>query len=187
MLAEDLNVTFPLLYWESRAFAAPRNSPRSFAAQIEPKPIRVDDTHVIYPRNTEYEIGRVGDQRHTLGAFFVLNHQTVLDLGVPPVGPVAERARREGRLIELDKHAWPWSMMLVPVMPVDLFELSNNHIWRTEFAFNTFGEPAPEYMNLDRDELSQPYNERGRIDYGFENYSYRNISGSIAAPGTTEY
>lgn len=130
----------------------------------------MDDTHVIYPRNTEYEIGRVGDKRHTLGAFFVLNHQTVLDLGVPPVGPVAERARREGGLIELDKHAWPWSMMLVPVMPVDLFELSNNHIWRTEFAFNTFGEPAPEYMNLDRDEPSQPYNERGWIDYGFENY-----------------
>ena len=170
MLAEDLNVTFPLLYWESQAFAAPRNSPRSFAGQIEPKPIRVDDTHVIYPRNTEYEIGRVGDKRHTLGAFFVLNHQTVFDLGVPPVGPVAERARLEGGLIELDKHAWPWSMMLVPVMPVDLFELSNNHIWRTEFAFKTFGEPAAEYMNLDRDNPSQPYNERGWMDYGFENY-----------------
>ena len=33
-------------------------------------------------------------------------------------------------------------MMLVPVMPVDLFELSNNHVWRTKFGFPNFGEPA---------------------------------------------
>jgi hypothetical protein len=170
MLAEDLNVTFPLLDWESKAFSAPRDNPKSIAAQIAPKPIRVDDTHVIYPRNTEYEIGRVGDTRHTLGAFFVLNHQTILDLGVPPVGPVAERAHREGGLIELDKHAWPWSMMLVPVMPVDLFELSNNHLWRTEFAFKTFGEPAAPYMDLQRDAPDEPYNEKGWMNYGFKNY-----------------
>ena len=31
-------------------------------------------------------------------------------------------------------------MALVPVMPVDLFELSNNHVWQTEFAFRDFGE-----------------------------------------------
>ena len=83
----------------------------------------------------------MGKQRHTLGAFFVLNHKTPLDLGVPPVGPVARRAHDEGALIELDKHNWPWSMALVPVMPVDLFELSNNHVWQTEFAFRDFGEP----------------------------------------------
>ena len=75
------------------------------------------------PRNTEYEIFTVGGKPHTLGAFFVINHKTPLDLGVPPVRPVAERAHREGALIELDKHNWPWSMMLIPIMPVDLFEL----------------------------------------------------------------
>ena len=33
-------------------------------------------------------------------------------------------------------------MALVPIMPVDLFELSNNHVWRDEFAFHDFGEAA---------------------------------------------
>jgi len=47
------------------------------------------------------------------------------------VTPIAERARAEGALLDLDKHDWPWSMALVPVMGVDLYELANNHIWRT--------------------------------------------------------
>ena len=34
----------------------------------------------------------------------MLNHRTPLDLGVPPVGPVAARAHREGALIELDNN-----------------------------------------------------------------------------------
>ena len=41
----------------------PGGEPIPGTGQIDPKPIRVDDTHVIYPRNTEYEIGRVGDKR----------------------------------------------------------------------------------------------------------------------------
>ena len=98
----------------------------------------------------------------------MLNHQTPLDLGVPPVGPVARRAHGEGALIELDKHNWPWSMALVPVMPVDLFELSNNHVWRAEFAFRDFGEPPAEYMKVERDERG--FTERGWIDFGFQNY-----------------
>ena len=83
---------------------------------------------------------------HTLGAFFVINHKTPLDLGAPPVGPVAERAHREGALIELDKHNWPWSMAIVPIMPVDLFELSNNHVWQTTFGIRDFGEAPADYM-----------------------------------------
>jgi hypothetical protein len=59
-------------------------------------------------------------------------------------------------------------MALVPVMPVDLFELSNNHIWETEFAFHDFEEsPAPEWM-IERD--AKGFTERGWIDFGFKNY-----------------
>ena len=53
-------------------------------------------------------------------------------------------------------------------MDVDLFELSNNHIWRTQFAFTDFGLPAPAYMNIETDEKG--FTERGWIEYGFENY-----------------
>lgn len=81
---------------------------------------------MIYPLNTEYEIFTVGDKRHTLGAIFALNQKTVLTDGVPPVRQIAEQVHREGGLLELDKHNWPWSMMLVPVMKVDLYELTSD-------------------------------------------------------------
>ncbi|MCA1684721.1 MAG: hypothetical protein LC745_01795, partial [Planctomycetia bacterium] len=148
MLAEDLNVALPLTDWVREAFVTPiAKRPASFQ-DPGANPVQVDATHLIVPRNTEYEIFTVGKQQHTLGAFFVLNHKTPLDLGVPPLGPVARRAHDEGALIELDKHNWPWSMALVPVMPVDLFELSNNHVWQAEFAFRDFGESPAPYMNV---------------------------------------
>jgi hypothetical protein len=168
MLAEDLNVAFPLLYWETTAFASPAAKTKGPGRGDEARPIRVDDTHVIYPRNTEYEIFTINKKPHTLGAFFVLNHQTVFDVGVPPVKAVAERAHKEGGLIELDKHNWPWSMALVPVVKADLYELANNHVWRTRFGFPAFGEPAAEYMKVERD--AKGFTERGWIEYGFQNY-----------------
>ena len=163
LLAEDLNVALPLTYWVRKAFQAP-----SSAQDLAPRVIEVDAQHVIYPINTEYEIFSVAGKRHTLGAFFALNHRSVLEEGVPPLAPALERIRSEGALIELDKHCWPWSMALIPILQVDLFELSNNHIWRTEFGFRDWGEPAAEYMQIERDE--QGWTERGWIDYGFKNY-----------------
>ena len=167
-LAEDLNVSFPLLYWVHKAYKSPTAGQRSTRETVKPHVIDIDETHVIYPLNTEYEIGTVDGKRHMLGAFFVLNHESVFEKGVPPVRPIAEIAERGGGLLELDKHNWPWSMMLVPVMGIDLFELANNHMWRTEFAFKGFGEKPPEYMDVEKDEGG--YTERGWIEYGFQNY-----------------
>src|SRR5262249_35801832 len=147
---------------------APRSGAGAPVREVEARPLPVDATHVLYPRNTEYEIFTVGGRRHTLGAFFVLNHRTVFDAGVPPVGPIAERARREGALLELDKHNWPWSMMLIPVLRPDLYELANNHVWRTEFGFPAFGEPAADYMKVERD--ARGFTEQGWLEYGFQNY-----------------
>ena len=129
----------------------------------------MDRTHVIYPLNTEYEIFHVGNKSHTLGAVFVLGHKTPFAAGVPPVGPIAAQARREGALLDLDKHSWPWSLMLVPVMSVDLFELANNHVWRTEFGMPHWTlDTAPDYMKLEKDERG--FTEWGWIDYGFQTY-----------------
>jgi hypothetical protein len=168
LLAEDLNVALPLTSWVTDAFAAPAKSNRGADRDTPAEVIQVDSTHVIYPRNTEYEIFSVGQKSHTLGAFFVLGHKTLFEEGVPPVRPVLKRAREEGALLDLDKHNWPWSMMLVPVLGIDLFELSNNHIWRTEFGFRGYGDQAPPYMRVERDE--QGWTERGWIDYGLLNY-----------------
>ena len=167
-LAEDLNVSFPLLYWVTKGFQPPGTGDKTTGDKIQPRLISIDPTHVIYPLNTEYEIFTVNGKRHTLGAFFVLNHKSVFQEGTPPVAPIAAKSKQQGGLLELDKHNWPWSMMLVPVMGIDLFELSNNHVWRTEFGFTRFSEAPPAFMNVETD--SQGFTERGWIEYGFQNY-----------------
>lgn len=168
LLAEDLNVAFPLTYWVTKAFAPPPSGDKNAAERAGAELIRVDDTHVIYPRNTEYEIFSVGPKRHTLGAVFVLNHKSVLDLGAPPVKPIAALARAEGALLDLDKHNWPWSLAIVPLMNVDLFELANNHVWRTSFAFTNWAAAAPAYMGLDYD--GKRGTEAGWIHFGLRTY-----------------
>ena len=88
---------------------------------------------------------------------------------MPPVTPVAVEVRRQGGILELDKHNWPWSMMLVPVMKVGLYELTNNHIWRTKFQFKNWNsEYTGEYMDIEMEEGG--FTERGWIDFGFKNY-----------------
>ncbi len=168
MMAEDVNVGLPLLYWVTEAFTPPAQGRGSVRKKIEAEVISLDSTHVIYPLNTEYEIFTVDGKGHTLGAFFILNHKSIFEKGVPPVKPIAEKADKEGALLELDKHAWPWSMMLVPVMDIDLYELANNHLWQTQFGFPQFGESPADYMNVETDENG--LTEWGWIDYGFKNY-----------------
>ena len=167
MLAEDLNVALPLTYWVTHANTPPSQGDKN-SAPPKTDLIEVDAEHVIYPLNTEYEIFTVGTKRHTLGAVFALNHRNLLRQGVPPVGPVAEQVHKEGGLLELDKHNWPWSMMLVPIMNVDLYELTNNHIWRTAFEFRGYSEPPAEYMKIETDERG--WTERGWIHFTLENY-----------------
>jgi hypothetical protein len=167
MLADDLNVALPLTHWVTRAYIPPTQGDKN-SPTVAAKLVKVDPNHVIYPLNTEYEIFTVDGKRHTLGAIFALNQKTVFTKGVPPVSPIAEQAHREGALLELDKHNWPWSMMLIPVMDVDLYELTNNHVWRTEFFFKGFGEPPAGYMNVEQD--ANGMTERGWLDFTFQNY-----------------
>jgi hypothetical protein len=169
MLAEDLNVALPLSYWVTKSHTPPSAGDKNTAGEVGAELVTVDATHVIYPMNTEYEIFTVKDQRHTLGAVFVLNHKTRLDLGVPPVTPVMQEARKQGAILDLDKHSWPWSLMLVPVMNVDLFELSNNHIWRTEFFFKQWTkEVHPEDWDIESN--AEGWTEWGWMDFGLKCY-----------------
>jgi hypothetical protein len=178
MLAEDLNVAFPVTFWTTRAQTKPALEPSSLRSQGPspwgPRidrgyaPIAVDSTHVMFPRNTEYEIFTVQGQQHVLGAIFVLNHRTVFHQGVPPIAKIAKQAHLEGALLDLDKHNWPWSMMLVPVAKIDLYELANNSVWRTKFGMrHTSVAPAP-FMRVETTEGRMT--EWGWLNYGFETY-----------------
>jgi hypothetical protein len=168
VLAEDLNVALPITYWVRDAGAMP-TVPATGDSTTGNEVIRVDDTHVIYPMNTEYELFTVNGRAHTLGAVFVLNHKQPLQIAAPPVKAIAEEARRQGAILDLDKHSWPWSLMLIPIMKVDLFELTNNHLWQTEFGFTQWTLSAvPEYMKL---EMSpKGFTEWGWADFGFQTY-----------------
>lgn len=179
MAAENLNVAFPVTFWTIHAEKAPDLSPSPLRSQgpspfgpredAGPDPFFVGRNRVVVPRNTEYEIFNVGGRPHTLGALFVLNHRTPLTDLVPPVKQLAQRVHAEGALLDLDKHSWPWAMMLVPIANVDLFELSNNSVWRTSFGFNQPPKDLPEWMKLERDSPTT-LSEWGWLNFGFESY-----------------
>jgi len=178
MRAEDLNVALPLTYWVTKGEVPPTRGDKTTVDDSDRTFIEVDATHVIYARNTEYEIFSMKGRSHTLGALFLLHHQTPFQDGVPPLGPVVAQARREGALLDLDKHNWPWSVALIPIVQPDLFELANNHHWRTEFAFTNFAEPAPEYMRIGQGRQD----ERTWAEFGFKAYYALLNSGFALSP-----
>ncbi|HUR59397.1 MAG TPA: CehA/McbA family metallohydrolase [Opitutaceae bacterium] len=167
MLAEDVNVVLPMLDWTADAAVKPTASDRSVGPELTGKVVHVDATHAWYPRNTEYEIFRTANRSHTLGAFLILNHRSRFDRAVFPLADVVRQARDEGALIDLEKHNWPWSIALVPVLNIDLFELGNNHHWQTGYAVKNWAVPAPAWMKLSG---SGTDTERDWTLYGFQTY-----------------
>ena len=167
LLAEDLNVACPMVHWTTVAGLSPAQSPQSVTNDFGNEPIRVDDRHVWYPRNSEYEIFTTAGRKHTLGAIVLINHRTPLQLTVPPLAPVAAEVRRQGGMIDFEKHNWAWSCMLAPVIAPDLYELGNNHHWRTEYTTRNWAVPAPAWMNVPGTGTDT---ERGWTLYGFRTY-----------------
>jgi hypothetical protein len=167
MLAEDVNVGLPMVDWTTASTIAPSASGRGFQGAFGDMPVKIDGTHFWQPRNTEYEIFRTGDTNHTLGALLILNHRTRFEQPVFPLQAIAEKARAEGALLDLEKHNWPWSLALVPLLKVDLFELANNHHWQSQYGIRNWAVPAPEWMGLSG---SGTDTERDWTLYGFQTY-----------------
>jgi len=166
MPAEDLNVAFPMVYWTTDAEVPPSRSQRNLKGEFPDAPVEIDPAHVYYPRNTEYEIFTTAKRSHTLGALLAINHRTVFDLPALPIGAVAARAHAEGALLDLEKHNWPWSLALVPLVRPDLFELANNHHWATVFSITNWAVPAPAWMRIGQGSAT----EREWTLYGFLTY-----------------
>ncbi len=167
MLAEDLHVTLPLTYWVREAYQPATRG--KLAGDVKAELITVAPNRVIWPVNTEYELFTLRGKPHTQGAVFVINQRRGMELATPPVLPVAREAHGSGALLDLDKHSWNWSPMVVPVMNVDLFELANNHVWRTEFAFKNWTlDVLPKTWEPETEPAG--YTEWGWIDWGFKTY-----------------
>ena len=167
MLAEDVNVALPMVDWTTVSTVSPVVSRQGFPGDYGTQPIRVDARHAWFPRNTEYEIFTTGKQPHTLGALVILNHRSRFEEEILPLEKVLARARAEGALLDLEKHNWPWSMALAPLLKVDLFELANNHHWAAEYAVRNWAVPAPTWMGLSGSGTST---ERDWTLYGFQTY-----------------
>jgi len=148
MLAEDLNVGLPMSHWTRANDVPPSEGDKTMKGAGVARLARVDDAHVIWSLNTEYEIFTTAGKTHTLGALLILNHKHVFNIPAFPLVKVAERARAEGGLLDMDKHNWPWSLAIVPLVKPDLFELTNNHLWRMEFAVKGWADPAPKWMEV---------------------------------------
>ena len=146
--AEDLNVAFPLTQWVTVSDTLPSAGDKNQQGKLPDSLVKLDEEHVIWPLSTEYEIFQVNKQRHTLGALFVIGHKKPLERTVPPWEPVVESALASDPnvLFDMDKLAWPFAMTLPVITPNATYELSNNHVWRTEFAFRDWYTPCPEYM-----------------------------------------
>jgi hypothetical protein len=186
LLAEDLNIAFPLTYWVTDSEQTPVQAAKSVKQSPGNKPLEIAPNHLVYPLNTEYELFTYGGKRHTLGAVFVIGHQTPLELTAPPIKPIAEAARQQNALLDLDKHTWPWSPMIVPIMKIDLFELANNHIWRTGFLFRQWTiDTLPSDWDIETDETGG-WTEHGWIDFGFKTYyAFLNCGFDIKPTGGT--
>ena len=52
----------------------------------------------------------------------------------------------EGLEFDMDKLAWPFAMLLPTIAPDATYELANNHMWRTEFAFRKWYTPSPPFI-----------------------------------------
>ena len=148
LLAEDLNVALPLTSWVTFSDRPPASGDKNIQDARLSELIQLDASHVIWPRNTEYEIFTVGKKQHTLGALFVLGHGASLQQTVPPWNAVVEGVRRTDKnvLFDMDKLDWPFAMLLPTIAKDSLYELSNNHVWRTKFAFRNWNTTAPLYM-----------------------------------------
>ncbi|MEW4486906.1 hypothetical protein AB1L42_02435 [Thalassoglobus sp. JC818] len=165
LLAEDLNVAFPLTHWVTHSDRIPSAGDKNQQTELPDGLVEVDQTHVIWPLNTEYEIFRVANQPHTLGALFILGQEVPLTKPVPPWRPMIESATQQQTpvLFDMDKLDWPFAMVLPTLVPESTYELANNHMWRTEFAFRNWNTAAPR-------EMFPPYGrqiggEREWIDY----------------------
>ena len=146
LLAEDLNVAMPITYWVIDAFMPPKPWAKNPQGPIPDTLIEVDKSHVIWPRNTEFEITKVANRQHILGALFVLNHKSEIPFGAPDWKPIAVHARSERALMDMDKLDWPFAMTLPHITGATLYELANNHMWRTEFGLTQWVSKAPAFL-----------------------------------------
>lgn len=162
-LADDVNVAFPITAWAYTDTEVPKASPGA-SVPTRGRVQSIDSTHVYWDLNTEYEIASVAGQPFVLGSLLILGHELPFELTAPPLQPVITEARRQGAIVDWEKHTWPWSLMLLGLGGIDAIELSNNSMWRQRTIYRYLWDRRPPSW------IRQPLDASGFVEYGFEMY-----------------
>lgn len=171
LLAEDVNVLFPIHYWttESGVPPSPGNRTKS-GGDPAPELLTIDATHVIWPVNSEIELFTVAGRSHLQGAFWVFGHRAPLTAAVPPLSEIAAQIREQGGLVDTEKPNWPWTVALMPILQPRFFRVLNNHHWRTAFGSGSWKPvEAPAWMGCERDAAGD-LTEDGWTQFGLRVY-----------------
>ncbi|MDZ4820149.1 MAG: CehA/McbA family metallohydrolase [Planctomycetota bacterium] len=161
-LAEDVNVAFPITAWARTKDEAPQGINR------QPVPTKgeaksIDARHLYWTLNTEYEIGDIAGENTALGALIVLGQRAPLTNKVPPVIQMIHDAQSQGAVVDLEKHGWAWSSMVIALDGIDSFPIANNRMWRKDPPFKNWGERPPASLKLTDDSA-------GWMQYVFQTY-----------------
>ncbi len=131
MQREDVNVAFPLVWWNGPKFADELK--RWAAKSTDGRTVRVDDTHVMSLYNMEYE-------RDPHGAIFLLHLKEFVHGEVPPVEKVCLGAIEAGGFVNSAKPIWKCSVETVILGKASMMEVVNNHyLWPAALNMEAWG------------------------------------------------
>lgn len=143
---EDVNVAFPLTWWNGPKFA---DDLKAWTAKAEDgRTVWLDKTHVMSLYNMEFE-----ENPH--GAIFLLNLPAFLEGSVPPVEKVCLAAGAAGALVNAAKPLWKCSVEAVILGQARMMEVVNNHyLWPAGMNNEAWGFPrnfAPDFRTYHKD------------------------------------
>ncbi len=164
MLADDLNVAFPISAWAIADDAVPAPKPPA-TIPARGEVVAVDPTHIYWSLNTEYEIFRCRGERHVLGAVLILGHQRPFTMTVPPLAGMIAEARSQNAILDLEKPSWPWTPAVAPLIGSGTFGIANNSMWRQKtVSAYLWGREPMDWVG------AAPLTARQFVDYGLENW-----------------
>lgn len=175
--SEDLNIAFPITDW----FGRYRDPGLEEYATSGDRFIQLDRERCLALFNQEWEPAltsnwSIGDA--PLGAVIALGMDGLVDgPGPPPLSPVLRAARKQGALIDMEKHSWPWAPIVATIGSPIVFELLNNHVWREGSLVGEVGVLGNSLR------LDYPAGDEGWLRYGFDTYMGLLACGLTLVPG----
>lgn len=167
ILREDVNVAFPLTWWNGPRFTDELNA---WAAKSKDgRTVAIDDTHIMSLYNMEFET-------QPQGAVFLLHLKHLIEGEVPPVEKVCLAGLEAGGFVNAAKPLWKCSVESVILGKAGMIEVVNNHyLWPAALNNEAWGferDFAPEWHTYTKDFIGYAHYNCD-ITYALMNCGYR--------------